>query len=292
MLHQTEILKMKIKSAKYETIKRKIHVVIYGTNTFAGRLFDFILLGLILLSVLIVMMETVKGFDAKFHNQLVIIEWVITIFFAIEYLMRIWVINQPKKYIFSFYGMIDFIAILPMFLSLFFAGTSIIAVVRALRLLRLFKILNHPQFSTHSNHLRESLIKSRGKIIIFIYFILIITILVGSLMYVIEGDEAGFTSIPVSIYWCIVTLTTVGFGDITPITPLGQFLASVLMIMGYGIIAVPTGIVTAEFAFHKNNLKNHGIMTCRHCGNEILRETAKFCDDCGNEIEQDNIKLS
>lgn len=283
---------MKIKSAKYETIKRKIHVVIYGTNTFAGRLFDFILLGLILLSVLIVMMETVKGFDAKFHNQLVIIEWVITIFFAIEYLMRIWVINQPKKYIFSFYGMIDFIAILPMFLSLFFAGTSIIAVVRALRLLRLFKILNHPQFSTHSNHLRESLIKSRGKIIIFIYFILIITILVGSLMYVIEGDEAGFTSIPVSIYWCIVTLTTVGFGDITPITPLGQFLASVLMIMGYGIIAVPTGIVTAEFAFHKNNLKNHGIMTCIHCGNEILREKAKFCDDCGNEIEQDNIKLS
>jgi voltage-gated potassium channel len=206
--------------------------------------------------------------------------------------MRIWVIKQPKKYIFSFYGIIDFIAMLPMFLSLFFAGTSIIVVVRALRLLRLFKILNHPQFSTHSNHLRESLIKSRGKIIIFIYFILIITVLVGSLMYVIEGDEAGFTSIPVSIYWCIVTLTTVGFGDITPITPLGQFLASVLMIMGYGIIAVPTGIVTAEFAFHKNNLKNNGIMTCRHCGNEILRETAKFCDDCGNEIEQDKIKPS
>lgn len=283
---------MKVNNSKYETLKRKIHVVIYGTNTFAGRLFDFILLGLILLSVLIVMMETVKGFDAKYHNQLVIIEWVITIFFAIEYLMRIWVIKQPKKYIFSFYGIIDFIAMLPMFLSLFFAGTSIIAVVRALRLLRLFKILNHPQFSTHSNHLRESLIKSRGKIIIFIYFILIITVLVGSLMYVIEGDEAGFTSIPVSIYWCIVTLTTVGFGDITPITPLGQFLASVLMIMGYGIIAVPTGIVTAEFAFHKNNLKNNGIMTCRHCGNEILRETAKFCDDCGNEIEQDKIKPS
>jgi voltage-gated potassium channel len=283
---------MKVNNAKYETLKRKIHVVIYGTNTFAGRLFDFILLGLILLSVLIVMIETVKGFDAKYHNQLVIIEWVITIFFAIEYLMRIWVIKQPKKYIFSFYGIIDFIAMLPMFLSLFFAGTSIIAVVRALRLLRLFKILNHPQFSTHSNHLRESLIKSRGKIIIFIYFILIITVLVGSLMYVIEGDEAGFTSIPVSIYWCIVTLTTVGFGDITPITPLGQFLASVLMIMGYGIIAVPTGIVTAEFAFHKNNLKNNGIMTCRHCGNEILRETAKFCDDCGNEIEQDKIKPS
>jgi len=283
---------MKVNNAKYETLKRKIHVVIYGTNTFAGRLFDFILLGLILLSVIIVMMETVKGFDAKYHNQLVIIEWVITIFFAIEYLMRIWVIKQPKKYIFSFYGIIDFIAMLPMFLSLFFAGTSIIAVVRALRLLRLFKILNHPQFSTHSNHLRESLIKSRGKIIIFIYFILIITVLVGSLMYVIEGDEAGFTSIPVSIYWCIVTLTTVGFGDITPITPLGQFLASVLMIMGYGIIAVPTGIVTAEFAFHKNNLKNNGIMTCRHCGNEILRETAKFCDDCGNEIEQDKIKPS
>jgi len=277
---------MKDAKSKYELLKQRIHIIIYGTNTFAGRLFDLILLGLILLSVIIVMMETVKGFDTKYHEQLYITEWVITIFFTIEYVMRIWVINKPKTYMLSFYGIIDFIAILPMYLSLFFVGTSVLAIVRALRLLRLFKILNHPQFSSQSKHLKESLIKSRGKIIIFIYFILISTILIGSLMYVVEGEKSGFTSIPASIYWCIVTLTTVGFGDITPITPLGQFLASVVMILGYGIIAVPTGIVTAEFAFQKIDKESKGIIPCRHCGNEILRASAKYCDDCGYKIEE------
>ncbi|HQV37137.1 MAG TPA: ion transporter, partial [Flavobacterium sp.] len=235
---------MKSVKSSFEIFRQRTHIIIYGTNTVSGRLFDLILLGIILLSVLLVMLETVQGFDLKYHKQLVFLEWVITIFFSIEYVLRIISINKPLKYILSFYGIIDLIAILPMYLSFFFTGTSIFTTIRALRLLRLFKILNHPQFSGQSVHLKESIVASRGKILVFMYFVLISCIVIGSLMYVVEGAEAGFTSIPTSIYWCIVTLTTVGYGDISPITPLGQFIASLVMIMGYGIIAVPTGIVT------------------------------------------------
>ena len=270
--------------SKFEIFRQKTYIIIYGTNTFAGRLFDLILLGLILLSVILAMLETIQGFDVKYHKELVVCEWIITIFFSIEYILRILTIKKPKRYIFSFYGIIDLIATLPMYLSFFITGTSVLTVVRALRLLRLFKILNHPQFSSQSVHLRESIMASRGRILVFMYFVLISCILIGSVMYVVEGPESGFTSIPISIYWCIVTLTTVGFGDITPITPLGQFIASFVMLMGYGIIAVPTGIITAEIA--KNSLiraeKNKRI--CKSCASEDHLITAKFCSTCGHEL--------
>lgn len=280
---------MREAKSRFEIFRQKTHIIIYGTNTFAGRLFDLILLGLILLSVLLVMLETVEGFDIKYHNQLVLLEWIITVFFTIEYILRIICIDKPKRYILSFYGIIDLIAILPMYLSYFFASSNLFVIIRALRLLRLFKILNHPHFSGQSLQLRNSLIASRGKIVAFMYFILISCILIGALMYVVEGKEAGFTSIPISIYWCIVTLTTVGFGDITPITPLGQFIASLVMIMGYGIIAVPTGIVTAEIAKseYKRGLetkRNH----CMGCGKDNHAEGAKFCDHCGNELDENS----
>lgn len=278
---------MKQVKSSYKVFIQKAHIIIYGTNTFAGRLFDLILLGLILLSVLIVMLETVQGFDSKYHKQLVVIEWIITIFFSIEYIMRIMTINKPSKYIFSFYGIIDFIAILPMYLSFFFIGTSVLTTIRALRLLRLFKILNHPQFSSQSVHLKESIIASRGRILVFMYFVLISCIIIGSVMYVVEGKEAGFTSIPTSIYWCIVTLTTVGYGDISPITPLGQFIASFVMIMGYGIIAVPTGIVTAELA--KNSIprkSTNNKIHCFECGSENHLLNAKFCQNCGTILNE------
>jgi len=276
-------MKNVIKS-KYDTFKQEAYIIIYGTNTVYGRLFDLILLGLILLSVILVMLETIQGFDVKYHKELVICEWIITIFFTIEYILRIITIKKPARYIFSFYGIIDLIATLPMYLSLFMAGTSVLTVIRALRLLRLFKILNHPQFSSQSVHLRESIMASRGRILVFMYFVLISCILIGSVMYVVEGPEAGFTSIPVSIYWCIVTLTTVGFGDITPITPLGQFIASFVMIMGYGIIAVPTGIVTAEIA--KNNIKKaeKNKRICNNCTSEEHTLSAKYCSECGFEL--------
>jgi voltage-gated potassium channel len=265
-------------------IRRKLFIIVYGTNTFAGRLFDFILLGLILFSVMLVMLETVADIDQIYHKQLWICEWVITIFFTLEYLLRIIVIDKPKKYVLSFYGIIDLLAVLPMYLSLFFVGTSVLAMVRSFRLLRLFKILNHPKFSHQSHLLMKSMQNSRGKILIFIYFILISTIIIGSIMYVVEGPEAGFTSIPESIYWTIVTLTTVGFGDITPITPLGQFIASVVMILGYGVIAVPTGIVTAEIAMNNAHQNDETEKKCRICDNNLLND-AKYCHQCGTEVK-------
>lgn len=270
--------------SKYEIFKQKAHIVIYRTNTVAGRLFDLILLGLILLSVVLVMLETVKEFDGKYHTFILVSEWIITIFFTIEYILRIITIKKTINYILSFYGIIDLVAILPMYLSFFFVGTSVFTVIRALRLLRLFKILNHPQFNNQSSHLRESLVASKGKILIFMYFMLISTIIIGSVMYVIEGEAGGFTSIPTGIYWAIVTLTTVGYGDISPVTPLGQFIASFVMIMGYGIIAVPTGIVSAEFAKNKLTVKESETKVCQNCGNSEHLLNAKYCQDCGSEL--------
>ncbi|WPR70890.1 ion transporter [Flavobacterium sp. NG2] len=272
--------------SNYQLFRQRVYIIIYGTTTRAGRLFDFILLGLILLSVLLVMMETVAGFDAKYHFELVFLEWLITFFFTVEYILRILTINKPWKYIFSFYGIIDLIAILPMYLSLLYLGSNIFSVVRSLRLMRLFKILNHPQFSRQSIQLKEAISASKGKIIVFIYFVLIITIIVGSVMYLVEGKESGFTSIPAGIYWTIVTLTTVGYGDISPVTPLGQFIASFVMILGYGIIAVPTGIVTAEIAKRHQYIHNHPEAPCPGCGKDEYPNNALYCPQCGHILKE------
>ena len=276
---------MTVEKSLLEKIRQRIFIVIYGTNTVPGRLFDLILLGVIVLSVILVMLETVQGFDIKYHDEVVFLEWVITVFFTIEYALRILTIKKPLKYIFSFYGIIDLIALLPMYLSLFVTGTSVLSIVRAFRLLRLFKILNHPQFTGQSLHLKDALIASRNKIVVFIYFVLISAVFIGSLMYVVEGKESGFTSIPISIYWTIVTLTTVGYGDISPITPLGQFIASFVMILGYGIIAVPTGIVSAEFAMSKKpSKKKITNKFCTSCGKDDQRKKAVYCYNCGNSL--------
>ncbi|SEA71087.1 voltage-gated potassium channel [Flavobacterium gillisiae] len=268
--------------SKYERFRQKANIVIHGTSTKAGRLFDLILLGLILLSVFLVMMETVTEFNLKYHSYLVFLEWIITGLFTIEYIFRIISINKPWKYMTSFYGIIDLLAILPMYLSIFFMGTSILAVVRSLRLLRLFKILNHPQFTKQSLQLNQAIKASKGKIIVFIYFVLISTIIIGSIMYLVEGEESGFTSIPASIYWTIVTLTTVGYGDISPETPLGQFIASFVMILGYGIIAVPTGIVTAEMAKTMHDKVSIPKNPCIGCATENYPENANYCPNCGH----------
>ncbi|MFQ3173840.1 MAG: voltage-gated potassium channel [Flavobacterium sp.] len=275
---------MRKTKSKYEIFKQRAHIIIYGTSTKAGRYFDLILLGVILLSVLLAMMETVTDFDFKYHSELVFLEWIITGFFTIEYLLRIISINRPLKYVFSFYGIIDLLATFPMYLSFFYVGTSILSVVRSFRLLRLFKILNHPQFTSQSVQLRRALNASRGKIVVFIYFVLIITIIIGSVMYLVEGKQSGFTSIPASIYWTIVTLTTVGYGDISPVTPLGQFIASFVMILGYGIIAVPTGIVTAELAKKAQAHSDSTKPPCKDCGTEDYPDNATFCHNCGNSL--------
>jgi voltage-gated potassium channel len=275
---------MRKPKSKLNILRQRIHIIIYGTDTVAGRLFDLILLGLILLSVFLVMLETVKGFDAKYHHELIILEWIITIFFTLEYILRIATTNRPRNYIFSFFGIIDLLAILPMYLSFFLVGSKVFSIIRALRLLRLFKILNHPKFTGQSIHLLKALNASRGKITVFLYFVLISTILIGSIMYVVEGEENGFSSIPMSIYWTIVTLTTVGYGDISPQTPLGQFIASMVMILGYGIIAVPTGIVTAEFTRTNANKTEPEKNSCENCGVANHNPNAKFCYHCGHPL--------
>ncbi|PAM95029.1 ion transporter [Flavobacterium sp. IR1] len=276
---------MKRIKSKYEIFREKIKVILYGTDTIMGRMFDLVLLGLILLSVLLVMMDTVQGISQRFHTQLLIFEWIITVFFTIEYILRVISIQKPVKYIFSFYGIIDLLAVLPMYLSIFFPGASILSVVRALRFFRLFKILHIPQISHQSSQLREAIEASKEKILVFIYFVLISTIIIGTVMYLVEGKESGFSSIPMSIYWTIVTLTTVGYGDISPQTPLGQFIAAFVMILGYGIIAVPTGIVTAEFA--KSSLKNNVVgtkKTCKKCNSQLHFDNARYCYECGTEL--------
>ncbi|MFV5696273.1 ion transporter [Flavobacterium sp. LB3P122] len=268
---------MKIIKSKFDSFRHQTNIIIYGTNTASGRLFDLILLGVIVPSVFIVILETVKGFIEKYHHELIVLEWIITIFFTLENLLRILSINKPLKYIFSFYGIIDLMAILPMYLSFILTGASVLTIIRAIKFLRLFKILKHPKFSSQSIRLKEALITSKGKILIFIYFMVISSIIIGSVMYVVKEEEIGFTSIPTSIYWTIVTLTTVGYGNISPITPLGQFIASIAMIMGYNVIAVPTGIVTAQFTnnFHRKTVSDR-INPCPNCGTEGYNN-AKYC---------------
>ncbi|MDO4229521.1 MAG: ion transporter [Capnocytophaga sp.] len=282
--------------SKYDILKQKAYVIIYGTNTYLGRLFDIVLLILIFISVIMVMLETVEDIDHKVHTLLVFLEWLITIFFTLEYILRIISNKKPLQYIFSFYGIIDLISILPMYLSFFIPGSKALSVVRALRLLRIFRILDLVSFTDQGNELKMALRTSSNKIIVFIYFVLVICVLLGSLMYVIESPASGFTSIPRSIYWCIVTLTTVGYGDIAPATTLGQMIASFVMILGYGIIAVPTGIVTAEYSRAKSKVKLGTFQsksyqneeeppiekeTCPNCGHQNHQKGAKFCCQCG-----------
>ena len=276
---------MREEKSKWDIFRQKVNLVVNGSSTSSGKLFDLILLGLIFLSVLLVMLESVKSLDDKYHTFLYVSEWVITIFFTIEYILRIISTKKPSKYIFSFYGIIDLIAVLPMYLSFFIPGSQVLAVVRALRLLRLFRVLNLASFTGQESHLKLAIKASRRKITVFIYFVLIVSCLLGALMYIVERGENGYQSIPDSIYWVIVTLTTVGYGDITPVTVVGKIIASIIMVMGYGIIAVPTGIVTAEYANAVNNKKQKS--DCKRCGKTDHREQSVYCYNCGFELENE-----
>lgn len=271
----------------HKSWKNKIHEVIYGTHTPAGKLFDIILLIVIVYSVIIVMLESLPRFDIKYHRFLDISEWVVTILFSIEYILRIVCIKKPSKYIFSFFGIVDFLSTVPKYLSFFLVGSQYLTAFRALRLLRVFRILKLVRFVGESNNLIRALSASRTKIMVFVFFLVIISVLLGTTMYLIEGPEHGFNSIPHSVYWTIVTLTTVGYGDISPETALGQIIATVIMIIGYGVIAVPTGIVSAEYASSKKRLPKEDIgRSCTDCGNEILRADAHYCRKCGHNLEE------
>lgn len=272
---------------KIDTLRQKIYIVIYGTNTAAGKLFDVLLLFFILLSVAVLMLETVPGIDVKFHNELIILEWIFSSLFTVEYLLRIFSTDKPLKYIFSFYGIIDLLAILPMYLSFFISGSNLLSGIRILRLLRLFRVLKLMQFIDEGTRLKNALRASSNKIIVFLYFVVIISVMVGTIMYIIEGPQHGFESIPRSIYWTIVTLTTVGYGDIVPHTVLGQILSMVVMVIGYGIIAVPTGIVSAEYVHQskKKNKKKKSLEICPNCNADNHRLEAEYCYNCGEKLK-------
>ena len=271
--------------------KAKIYKIIYHSDTPAGKLFDLILFTVIIASIILVMLESIEWIDKKYHTFLNIAEWVITILFTIEYTLRIITNSNPKKYIFSFYGIIDLLSTIPKYLSFFLVGSHSLVALRALRLMRVFRILKLARFMGESNNFIKALKASKVKIAVFVSFVVILCVILGTIMYLVEsGEDSGFTSIPISVYWSIVTLTTVGYGDIAPVTPLGQLIASMIMIIGYGIIAVPTGIVSAEFAWQKHDTKKEDkilseLKTCTSCLTNDIRKEAKYCYVCGAEIE-------
>jgi len=265
--------------------KSKIHEVIYEADTPAGKLFDVVLLILILASILLVMLESVNEFATQHATLLNTSEGIITGLFTAEYFARIISIKKPTKYIFSFYGIIDFLSTIPMYLSFFIVGSQSLIALRALRLMRIFRVLKLARYIGESNNIMRALNASKIKIGVFIMFILILCTILGSIMYLVESEQgSGFTSIPRSIYWAIVTLTTVGYGDIAPLTALGQAIASIIMILGYGIIAVPTGIVTAEFATMDKGNVHLNTQSCPNCSAEGHRNNAEFCFKCGENL--------
>ncbi|HDZ06126.1 hypothetical protein LCGC14_0129040 [marine sediment metagenome] len=265
--------------------RRKIYDVVHDTSTNKGKIFNLALFGLIIISVVYVLLESVNDIDKKYHPYMVASEWIITILFTIEYILKVISLPRPKKYVLSFYGIIDLLSTLPLYLSYFFSGGSTFLALRALRLLRVFRILKLVKFMGEANVLSKALLASRLKIGIFIYIVLIMCVIMGSVMYIVEeGANSGFSSIPKSIYWTIVTITTVGYGDIAPSTNLGQAIASFIMILGYGIIAIPTGIVTSEMTKSKteeNTFKPH---ICHHCNATDHPIAAKFCHGCSREL--------
>ena len=262
--------------------RAKVHEIIFGADTPAGKAFDIALIVTILLSVVAVMLESVAPVRARYGSVLRITEWVITVVFTIEYILRLLCVGQPARYARSFFGIVDLLAILPTYISFFIPGAQALAVVRVLRILRVFRVLKLVQYVQEARVLRQALANSGRKILVFLFVVFTIVIIVGAMMYLVEGEAAGFTSIPLSVYWAVVTLTTVGYGDIAPVTALGQFLSALLMIVGYGIIAVPTGIVTTELVRGQQ-----GEMTtkaCHECSLEGHDADAKHCKGCGAKL--------
>lgn len=261
--------------------KSKWFRVIFESDTVAGRRFDVVLLYVIVLSVLVVMLDSVASVKGNFETALRFAEWVFTIVFSIEYAMRLWVLKRPLRYALSMYGIIDLLAVIPSYLSLILVGSQYLMVVRAIRLMRIFRILKLRQYLEESRLLVKAITLSFRKIAIFMMFIVILVTILGSVMYLVEGPQSGFTSIPESIYWAIVTLTTVGYGDISPETPLGKIIASVIMLCGYGIIAVPTGIVTSELTMQAR--KHTPVYKCPEC-KEPVASGANYCSACGSKL--------
>ena len=265
-------------------LKENIKSVIFGTATPAGKAFDITLIISILVSIILVMLDSIAVYHDTYGKTFYLFEWVLTILFTIEYGLRIYCIRLPSSYIFSFFGIIDLLALIPTYLGLLFPGAGIFSVIRVLRVLRVFRVLKLVQFMGEAEMLRKAMSASKRKIFVFLFYIMTLVVILGSIMYLVEGEKSGFDNIPRSIYWAIVTLTTVGYGDISPQSNLGQVIAALIMIMGYSIIAVPTGIVTSAMHFSENK-KN---MRCAVCDDKDQKKGTKFCNNCGAKFHNDN----
>lgn len=262
--------------------RKKFFEVIFEADTPAGKLFDVVLMVNIVVSVIVVMLLSVESVRGKHGDLLRGFEWAFTVLFTIEYILRLLCVNRPLRYAFSFFGVVDLLAILPTYLSLVKRASHSLTVIRLLRVLRVFRVLKFGRCLGEANMLMQALLASRRKIFVFMFTVLTLVVIIGSLIYVIEGEDNGFTSIPRGVYWAIVTLTTVGYGDISPQTPLGQLLASFVMIMGYAIIAVPTGIITVEMAKYEN--KHITSQVCPECTQEGHDHDAEYCKFCGGKL--------
>ncbi|WP_323843044.1 ion transporter [Moraxella sp. Pampa] len=267
---------------KTHLLKERIHVIIEGTDTKGGKLFDIALLVGILASVLIVMLDSVLYLRLQYGKLFLYAEWFFTVLFTIEYLLRVYSSPNRKRYVLSFFGVVDLLALLPTYLSLFFVGTQYLLVVRILRILRIFRVFKLKSYMHQAGFLAAAFKTSQHKIIVFFLSLLLLVTIFGSVLYIVEGPENGFTSIPLSIYWAIVTMTTVGYGDISPKTPMGQAIASMVMIAGYAIIAVPTGVFTAELT--RTMRPQLQPISCPNCGKFGHATGAKFCDRCGHDL--------
>jgi voltage-gated potassium channel len=269
-----------MKDGKDKTWRLRLHEIIYESNTVAGKIFDISLLVLIIASIIVVMLDSVEHWHNLYGSTFFQLEWFFTFAFTVEYILRLISIRKPWKYMFSFLGIIDMLAIIPSYLSIFYTGAQSLLVFRGLRLLRIFRIFKLTHFLSEMRFLGSAISGSLTKISIFMIVVLTLVIILGSLMYLIEKGQNGFSNIPDSIYWAIVTITTVGYGDISPVTPLGKFVASIIMLMGYGIIAVPTGILTNEIALQARR-KEQKNEVCPECGKEGHDIDAKHCKRCG-----------
>lgn len=265
--------------------KKRLAHIVFESDDRSSKTFDLILLCLIFGSIIVAILDSVAELHLKYGKLFLILELAFTFVFTLEYILRVWLTSRTFKYVTSFYGIVDLLAILPVYLSFFVVNSQLLSVVRALRLLRVIRILKLGRYVAEAEFLREALKASATKIQIFLFSVLTIVLIMGTLMFVVEGPASGFTSIPVGMYWAIVTLTTVGFGDITPVTPFGQLLASLIMLMGYAIIAVPTGIVTSEMAKRRRSEDLESRKTCTFCGFERLDRTDKYCRNCGEETD-------
>ena len=270
--------------------KNKLYEIIFESDTPAGKAFDLILIISILASVIVVFFDSVEYYNSNYGELLHSLEWIFTILFSIEFFLRIYCIGNPFNYLSSFFGIIDLLSILPTYISLIIPSSRYLSIIRILRVLRIFRILKLMLYMGEANLLLTAISLSRRKIIVFLFGVLVLASIVGSVMYLIEGEENGFTSIPRSIYWAIVTITTVGYGDISPKTEIGQILASMIMIIGYATIAIHTGIISAELSAMKQKYNN---IVCPDCGDEDHEEGAKYCRICGMDlyklvVEKDN----